>query len=202
LGFGQAINATPVSLIGAFSTLANGGVHVPPQVISQIGSEDVSQKPGKRVLSKTACDDVIKGMIAVFENEHGTGRSLKVPGYILAGKTGTAQKIGKGDSGHVSNFVGFVPAENPKAVVLVMINKPSGPLYYGAELAGPLFRSIAMQVIRRYHIPPSTTPATIASEKPAPNRSKVWTAPRVDVSISAAGKPYKSSQNLRKKHVI
>ena len=193
LGFGQAINATPVSLIGAFSTLANGGVHIPPHLISRIGGQAVPQKSGQRVLTKTSCDDVIQGMEQVFENEHGTGHALRIPNYLLAGKTGTAQKVGKGDSGHVSNFIGFVPAQNPKVAILVMVNRPQGQLYYGAELAGPVWRSIAQEVIRRYHIPPTRTST-------APMASKVWAAPSVDVSISVARKAYKGSRSAQKKH--
>ena len=95
-------------------------------------------------------------MEAVVQDRSGTGYTLRIPGYRLAGKTGTAQRIG-GDNrgGYVSNFVGYVPAPKPKAMILVMINNPKGGAYDGASVAGPVFESLARSVIRRYHIPPS-----------------------------------------------
>jgi membrane peptidoglycan carboxypeptidase len=96
-------------------------------------------------------------MRAVFESNHGTAKGLRISGYELGGKTGTAQKTNfttkdmKG-GGHVSNFVGFVPAENPQAVILVMIDNPKAGKYYGGAVAGPVFKSIAQNVIRRLHV--------------------------------------------------
>ncbi|HWD38673.1 MAG TPA: penicillin-binding protein 2 [Fimbriimonas sp.] len=166
VGFGQSINCTPLSLVSAFSTLANGGVHLQPRLIDKIGGQPAPNLPGKRVLTSGACDNVIKGMIAVIEHPHGTGKTLRIPGYELAGKTGTAQKMARNDHGHVSNFVGFVPAINPKAVILVMINKPQKGVYYGATVAGPVFRELAKAVIRKYRIPP-TLPIVPLKEVPA-----------------------------------
>jgi cell division protein FtsI/penicillin-binding protein 2 len=165
MGFGQSINCTPVGLIGAFSTLANDGMRVPPRLIKKIGDKEIPVPRAKRVVSQSACDNVVKGMIAVMEDDHGTGKSLRIPGYCIAGKTGTAQKMGKKDSGYVSNFVGFVPAKNPRAVVLVMINKPAGKKYYGAEIAGPVFHSMAQQIIHKYGL--------LATERIAPKRARL-----------------------------
>jgi cell division protein FtsI (penicillin-binding protein 3) len=145
--------------------LANGGMRATPRLIKKIGDKEPLQEKPKRVLSKEACDNVVKGMIAVMEDEHGTGRSLRIPGYCLAGKTGTAQKMGRNDSGYVSNFLGFVPAENPRAVVLVMINKPKGKRYYGAEIAGPVFHSMAQQLIHKYGL--------LATEKIVPKLPRI-----------------------------
>ncbi len=152
VGFGQSINCTPVALIGAFSTIANLGIHVKPRLIDRVGDRTVPVDPGRRLLSEQACHDVVKGMVSAFDNPHGTAYALRLPGYRLAGKTGTAQKIGPGNRGHVSNFVGFVPAEKPKAVILVIINDPKIK-YYGAEVAGPVFKSLATEIIRKYHVP-------------------------------------------------
>ena len=164
LGFGQSINCTPVALAGAFSTLANGGVHMHPRLIQKIGGGEVPLQSGQPLLSSQACQDVIKGMVAVMENPHGTGYSLRIPGYQIAGKTGTAQKIGARVHGHVSNFVGFVPAEKPRAVILVMVNNPKGK-YYGAEVAGPVFKTLATEIIRKYRIAPNM-PSVSATEIP------------------------------------
>ncbi len=169
LGFGQSINCTPVGLIGAFSTLANDGKRVPPRLIKKIGAKELPVPAATRILSAGACENVIKGMIAVMEDDHGTGRSLRIPGYCIAGKTGTAQKMAKNDSGYVSNFVGFVPAEHPRAVVLVMVNRPGGKHYYGAEVAGPVFKAMAQQLIHKYGLvatEPITTRPSISKAKP------------------------------------
>jgi cell division protein FtsI (penicillin-binding protein 3) len=93
-------------------------------------------------------------MESVIEKDFGTGKSLRLPGYRLAGKTGTAQKVGSGTGKHVANFVGVVPADDPKAVVLVMVDSPSAGKYYGGDVAGPPFLEIAKAVVRRYAIPP------------------------------------------------
>jgi cell division protein FtsI/penicillin-binding protein 2 len=155
LGFGQSINCTPLGLIGAFSALANDGSRVPPRLIMKIGGEEVAAARPTRVLSKESCENVKKGMVAVMEDPRGTGRSLRIPGYRIAGKTGTAQKVGNKKPGHVSNFVGFLPAENPRVVILVMIDHPKGAKYYGAAVAGPVFRSMAKEVIRKYKLVPT-----------------------------------------------
>jgi cell division protein FtsI/penicillin-binding protein 2 len=103
---------------------------------------------------------VMRAMEATIESDGGTGRKLRIPGYSLGGKTGTAQKTNANTGrieggGYISNFVGFVPAHQPKAVVLVMVNDPKAGKFYGSEVAGPVFLDIARAVIRRLQIPPT-----------------------------------------------
>lgn len=153
-GFGQAMSVTPIGLAGAFSVIANDGVKRPLRLIGKIGDRETPLGEGERVLSVEACREVRQCMEAVIETDAGTGKKLRIPGYRLAGKTGTAQKIAKGEHGYVASFIGFVPARKPQAVVLVMINKPQGKAYYGADVAGPVFKSLAQGVIDRYRIKP------------------------------------------------
>ena len=155
-GFGQSMNVTPITLARAFCTVANGGFKIPLKLIKSIdGVEQKSSVVPKRVLSKAACDYTLECMLAVM-NE-GTGKTVQIPGYDLGGKTGTAQKMGKGQKGgHVSNFVGTIPAKNPEAIVLVMINNPKGGKFYGSEVAGPVFRDVATSVIKTLRIPKSS----------------------------------------------
>ncbi len=155
LGFGQSIACTPVGLIGAIGMLGNDGVRVEPRLIRRIGSTILPPPKAVQIVRPETAHAVMKCMEAVIESGEGTGAKLRVPGYLLAGKTGTAQKVGKKEHGYVSNFVGFVPAENPKAVILVMIDNPKGKLYYGADVAGPVFNQIAKDVIRHYHLRPT-----------------------------------------------
>ncbi len=153
LGFGQAMAVTPIGLAGAFATLGNGGIRKPLRLVRAVDGELASEKPGEQVLSKEACDFALECMEQVMA-PGGTGASLRIPGYRLGGKTGTAQKYKGGKSlGYVSNFVGMIPARAPKAVVLVMVDNPKGGKFYGADVAGPVFMDVAKSVIRRLNVP-------------------------------------------------
>jgi len=182
LGYGQSVTSTPVLLADAFAALGNGGMKMPLRLVKKIGNAE--QKIGKpvEVASKESSEFVLKCMEAVFsKEEHGTGAKLAIPGYRLAGKTGTAQKINAayakaGIKRYVSNFVGFVPSRNPKAMILVMVDEPSKGKYYGGDVAGPAWREIALAVIRRYAIQP-TEPVQMAipksKSKPKPVKKNV-----------------------------
>ncbi len=164
-GFGQSLTVTPVALCSAFSALANGGVRRPVRLVERVGEREIPWAPESRLVSAEAAAKVMSAMEAVFSSEHGTGKSLRIPGYRLAGKTGTAEKRDDrtgtvGEGGYVSNFIGFVPAEQPKAAILVMVDHPKMGRYYGASVAGPAFQDIAKAVIRRYGIPRSKPSAT------------------------------------------
>lgn len=172
-GFGQAMNVTPVRLASAFAMLANGGLRMEPRLIKKVGDVEQPIQPAGQVVSPETAQQVLKCMEAVIESDSGTGKTLRIPGYRLGGKTGTAQKIGKGVHGYVSNFIGFVPANEPKVAILVMIDNPKGGAYYGATVAGPVFKSLAQAVIRRYAIP--ATEPIAASPRPA-----VQSVPRAD----------------------
>lgn len=153
LGFGQSITCTPVGLLGAFGMIGNNGVRVEPRLIKRIGATDITPDKGTEVVRPDTAHQVMECMEAVVQSGEGTGAKLRIPGYRLAGKTGTAEKIGKGQHGYVSNFVGFVPAPDPRAVILVMVNNPKGNLYYGADVAGPVFSSLANAVISHFNLP-------------------------------------------------
>lgn len=154
-GFGQAMSVTPLTLARAFCTVANGGYKMPLKLIKSIdGNETKPNFEPKRVLSKSACDFTLHCMQSVMED--GTGRSMQIAGYDMGGKTGTAQKFSKGKTtGYVSNFVGMIPAKDPEAVVLVMVNNPKGGKFYGADVAGPVFVDVAQSVIKNLAIPPA-----------------------------------------------
>lgn len=153
MGFGQSVITTPISLADAFTIIGNGGVRVEPSLVKSIGGVALPPKPAHRIVSAQTAATVLRCMEAVIDSDSGTGKTLRIPGYRLAGKTGTAQKIGKGSSGYVANFVGFVPAQAPQAEILVMINHPTAGQFHGAIVAGPVFRDIAQAVIRKFQIP-------------------------------------------------
>ena len=154
-GFGQSMLLTPVSLAGAFGMLANNGIRMQPRIVKQIGDKVIDPIASSQILKPTTCQSVLDCMEAVIEQEEGTGKTLRIPGYRLGGKTGTAQKKGAKNGGNVANFVGMVPSQHPKAIILVMIDDPRNGRIYGADVAGPAFVSIAQAVINRMDIKPT-----------------------------------------------
>lgn len=158
VGFGQAIATTPVALAGAFAMLANEGRRVTPRIVASIGDRPTAVGPPTQVVAPETARQVLKLMEAVIQTDRGTGRTLRIPGYRLAGKTGTAQKVdhktGRIGGGYVSSFVGYVPADQPRAVILVMVDDPKGAQYYGAQVAGPVFLELARAAIRHFRLAP------------------------------------------------
>ncbi|MBI5221449.1 MAG: penicillin-binding protein 2 [Candidatus Magasanikbacteria bacterium] len=156
--FGQGITATPLQLATAFSALANGGKLIKPYIVSEIVKPDgtlVKTWPEviRQVISpKTS--NLISGML-VSVVEKGYDKKAKVPGYYLAGKTGTAQIAAKGGySGEVIHtFAGYGPVSNPRFVILLRLDKPQG-VAFAADTLSPLFRQLANFLINYYQIPP------------------------------------------------
>ncbi|CAN5566845.1 penicillin-binding protein [soil metagenome] len=158
VGFGQSISVTPLGLASAFCMLGNGGVKIQPTLIRKIGDQVMPLGEGKRILKEETVEQVTKCMEAVIETDEGTGSKLRIKGYTMGGKTGTAEKVGAKNKGYVSNFIGFVPAEKPKVIILVMVNNPHVG-HFGASVAGPAFHDIAKSAIRRFGIPPDASTA-------------------------------------------
>ncbi len=153
LGFGQSMSVTPIALAGAFSAIGNDGKRVPLRIVKRVNGVERPIRDGQQVLSKAACDYTLECMERVMSSI-GTGSTLRIPGYRIGGKTGTAQKFSKGENrGYVSNFVGMIPARDPQAVILVMIDDPKAGKIYGADVAGPVFTTVAKSVIQRLNIP-------------------------------------------------
>jgi cell division protein FtsI/penicillin-binding protein 2 len=166
IGFGQAINVTPIGLAAAFGVFANDGMRVAPRLVRFIGGKPWPVKAPVRVFQPEIAHEMLRKMEKVVQGEHGTGKALRIPGYILAGKTGTAQKLGSGLAGrrYVSSFVGYVPARDPKAVVLVMIDDPKQNGFYGAVVAGPVFKETAKFLLKSYKIPHMVTEKPVAAK--------------------------------------
>lgn len=160
VGFGQALTATPVALTAAFASIANHGVRMQPRLIRRVGDREVPIEPGERLFRPEVADTVLEFMESVVESDIGTGNRLRIPGYRLAGKTGTAQKTDpttrRIGGGYIASFIGMVPAREPQAVVLVIVDHPKGGMFYGGQVAGPVFVEMASAIIRRKGIPPDT----------------------------------------------
>lgn len=158
VGFGQSINVTPIALASAFTVFANEGIQVKPRLIKSIGGVATKEPAKTRIFRAATANMLLHDMQAVIDSPHGTGHALGLPGYELAGKTGTAQHAVGGTvrSGkYISSFIGFVPAKRPQAVILVMVNSPSMGRFYGAQVAGPAFKEIARYLLGRWRIAPT-----------------------------------------------
>ncbi len=160
VGFGQSITATPIALTSAFSLLANKGIRMEPRLIKSVGGKENSVKVASQVISEDSAEKVLNAMEQVIESNTGTGKRMRIPGYKLAGKTGTAQKVNKATGklqggGYIANFVGFVPSRNPKVTVMVMVDNPRRGGIYGGVVAGPIFHNIAKEIIKHYKILPN-----------------------------------------------
>jgi cell division protein FtsI/penicillin-binding protein 2 len=144
LPIGQGLSVTPMQMIAGYTAIANGGMLRPPQLIKRIGEENVHEPRGKRVISPEVAAEVremLEGVLA----PGGTASEVSVPGYTLAGKTGTAQVAEDGEyseTKYVASFVGFAPARNPQLLTAVIVDQPQGEIY-GGTVAAPAFGEIA-----------------------------------------------------------
>jgi cell division protein FtsI (penicillin-binding protein 3) len=156
LPIGQGLSVTPVQMAAAYSAIADGGVLRPPQLILDRGDQSAPEPAGRRVISaRTAAElrQMLEGVLA----SGGTASEVSVPGYTLAGKTGTSQVAingGYSDSRFIASFVGFAPAEHPRLLVAVVVNQPQGGNYYGGTVAAPAFGEIAKFALPYLEIPP------------------------------------------------
>jgi len=144
LPMGQGLSVTPMQMIAGYDAIANGGMLRPPQLIEKIGEEPVEEPRGRRVISPVVAEQVrtmLEGVLA----PGGTASEVSVPGYVLAGKTGTAQVAENGTyskTKFIASFIGFAPAADPRLLVAVVVDQPQGEIY-GGSVAAPAFGKIA-----------------------------------------------------------
>jgi cell division protein FtsI/penicillin-binding protein 2 len=144
LPIGQGISVTPIQMVAGYTAIANGGILRRPQLVKRIGDEAVEEPQGRRVISPQVAAEIremLEGVLA----PGGTASEVSVPGYTLAGKTGTAEVAENGeysDTKYVASFIGFAPAENPQLLAAVIVDQPQGEIY-GGSVAAPAFGQIA-----------------------------------------------------------
>ena len=169
IGFGQGISVTPLQLLSAFCTVANGGGQVHPRLVQSIahpdGTVEQCRPPAaEEVLSPETCARVTRALERVVEE--GTGKTARLRGWRAAGKTGTAQKptpeMGFRSGKYLGSFIGFAPSRQPRIAVLVTIDEPQG-IHYGGVVAAPAFRSICERSLSYLRVPPDETPAATAA---------------------------------------
>jgi cell division protein FtsI (penicillin-binding protein 3) len=188
ISFGQGITVTPLQLALATAAIANGGYLMAPYVVERITDShgELVERKKPHVVRRVISEDVasqIRDMMVMVTEKGGTGTLAAVPGFRVAGKTGTAQKVDPVTGGYsvdkrVSSFIGFVPAEAPRLVILVVVDEPEGQAY-GGLVAAPIFSRIAFQSLRyldvsptqpdrREPFPPAVEAAVYPSLQPTP----------------------------------
>jgi len=148
--YGYGLQVTPLQLAASYLTIATGGVKRP---LSLVGRSAVSDE---RVMSKAIANELIKMLQRVAE--HGTGSKAAMAAYSVAGKTGTARKVGDAgydDTRHVAFFAGITPAESPRLVGIVMIDEPKGNQYGGGAIAAPVFARVMASALRLLNVTPN-----------------------------------------------
>jgi cell division protein FtsI (penicillin-binding protein 3) len=166
MSIGQEISVTAVQMVAAFGAIANGGTLMQPRIVRSVfgpdGREQRRMEPRavRQVVSAETAKTVTQMLVNVVAG--GTGRHAAIPGYDVAGKTGTAQKLDPATKKYsrapgVLSFVGFAPADDPKFVMLVMLDEPKNEMW-GSEAAAPIFSAIGREVLRYLEIPRRDTP--------------------------------------------
>ncbi|MBV9818709.1 MAG: penicillin-binding protein 2 [Solirubrobacterales bacterium] len=155
LPFGQGESVTPIQIATAYAAIANGGILRAAHVVSSIGDKAVRPPAGHRILSPTTAAQLRQMLRGVF-GDGGTASGAAIPGYDMAGKTGTANIAIHGrysDSKYVASFVGMVPAHHPQLLGLVVVDEPQGSIY-GGSVAAPAFQRIIGWAVPHYGIDP------------------------------------------------
>lgn len=161
ISIGQEVSVTPLQIVRAVGAVATGGMLVEPRIVQRVVDEDggtvfqPAVRAPRRVMSeKTAAvlNEILKAVVS-----RGTGSNAALAEHVVAGKTGTAQKAGRGGytaGKYVGSFVGYVPADAPKLVIAVIVDEPRGK-HYGGEVAAPAFREVAEASLRYLGVSPS-----------------------------------------------
>ena len=169
---GQGFAVTPLQVAAAYATVANHGMWVTPHVVDHVVGGSRPKVERRRVLPAETAKQLLAMLVNVVDE--GTGVEAALPGYVVAGKTGTAAKPdpqtgGYSTSKYVASFVGIVPATNPKLLILVTVDEPHGAIF-GGTVAAPVFRQIARFALQYLEVPPDS-PATLPSSAPTATSS-------------------------------
>jgi cell division protein FtsI (penicillin-binding protein 3) len=167
---GQGIAVTPVQMAAAYGAIANGGVWTTPHLVDHVVGAKRPKLEHRRILSPLIADEVKSMLVNVVAE--GTGTLAAVPGYTIAGKTGTAAKPdpvngGYSTSNYVASFVGIVPATKPRLVILVSVDEPRGAIW-GGVIAAPAFKRIADFALQYLEVPPDDKASLATSSSSTP----------------------------------
>ncbi len=183
ISIGQGIAVTPLQLTTAAAAVANGGYLLQPRLVKEIRDNErgLVEKIEPRVVRQVISQETARELALILEGvvSKGTGRNAYIPGFRVGGKTGTAQKAGKGGyqpGKYVASFIGLAPVNDPRLVTLVVIDEPQG-VYYGGQLAAPIFRKVMEDSLHYLGVAPQYS--STGEEKPADKVNKQVTVPDV-----------------------
>ena len=185
ISFGQGVSVTGIQLVTALSAIANGGSLMKPYVVEKIMNEkgEVVQSFRPEVVRRVISEETAKkvtGLLKATTEKGGTGEGAVPAGYEVAGKTGTAQKVdsilgGYSEDRYMSGFMGLAPVEEPKLVLLVVVDEPQGN-NYGGVVAAPIFRAIIEKVLSTLHVVPKGT-MIVRNEMDLTPQKAIWVNP-------------------------
>lgn len=169
ISFGHGIAVTPMQVVNAYTAIANGGLLKKPIIVRSIRNKtddtltEFRAEEVRRVLSPSQAA-TMRLMLAAATGEKATGANARIPGYFVAGKTGTAQKVdavngGYAHNSYISSFAGFLPTNTPRYVIYVAIDNPRNG-YYGSQVAAPVFARIAGYLMRKAGVAPAQISAS------------------------------------------
>ena len=164
VSMGYQVGVTPLQMVTAISAVANGGELMEPRVVRAMYHDNRRFSVQPKVVRRTISPDTAVALRTIMESvvERGTAKAAKIPGYTIAGKTGTAAKLIGGvysKSDYNASFVGFIPSNNPALAIIVVIDSPHGSHgYAGGGVAAPIFRRIAEPALQYLGVPPTINP--------------------------------------------
>jgi stage V sporulation protein D (sporulation-specific penicillin-binding protein) len=167
--FGQGVSVTPIQQVMAVAAMANGGYLMKPYVVSEIRDAEgvVVKRNEPQVVRRVISDDTVAEVRRIMELvvTEGSGLNAAVEGYRIAGKTGTAQKVGPGgryiDGEYVLSFIGYAPAEDPQVLLLIAVDAPQVGPQWGSQVSAPMSKRMMERILKYMNIPPSTTQVNV-----------------------------------------
>ncbi|MFD5626300.1 MULTISPECIES: peptidoglycan D,D-transpeptidase FtsI family protein [unclassified Streptomyces] len=161
--FGQGVSINALQAASVYSTIANGGVRVQPTLVRGTKGADgrftPAAEPKKtRVVSEKTAKTLAQMLESVVDDEQGTGTKARIPGYRVAGKTGTANRVDPATgkyNGYTSSFAGFAPADNPRITVYCAIQNATKGSYFGGQICGPIYKEVMEFALKTLQVPPT-----------------------------------------------
>jgi cell division protein FtsI (penicillin-binding protein 3) len=189
VSMGYQVGVTPLQMITAVSSVANGGELVEPRVIRAVYRDNRRYAVEQKVVGRTITSDTAATLTTIMEgvvaDDHGTARAARIPGYTIAGKTGTAAKLVNGHystSDYNASFVGFIPSRNPAVTIIVVTDSPHAGPTTGGLVSAPVFKRIAEAALPYLGVPPNVNPdPPVLAERRAQTAAAVLAPPSMPV---------------------
>jgi cell division protein FtsI (penicillin-binding protein 3) len=198
VSMGYQIGVTPLQMVAALSSVANGGEYIQPRVVRALYRDNRRYAVTPKVVRRTVSANTARVLTTIMEQvvERGTATLAQIPGFTIAGKTGTANKLinGRYSNETYASFLGFLPAQNPRVAIIVVMDSPRGPNgHFGGPVSAPIFKRVAEAAIRYLGVPASINPPApvlvVRHEDGAPFETDVRTSgePVVNLVVDTPG---------------